>query len=139
MGAIHGKSSGGSGGGASSDHLLFDRDFYLDGQNQLTDKLLVSYRLPTAGYLVGLSVKMADQRTAGTILLKPARDEVAISQTDLDLYVNASYPLDNIISHDTNDSNFLFSANERLGILITTTTFAPLANVISLTVYFKRT
>ena len=108
------------------------------GEDQLTDKLIIDYRVPSNGYLVGLSVKMLDQRTAGSILLKPARDEIAITQTDLDLYVNASYPLDNLISHDTSDVNFYFTTSERLGIIITTTTFAPLSNVVTIAVYFKR-
>ena len=138
MGIIHGTGTGGGGGGSSTDHILFDKDVFLDGQNQLTDKLVINYRLPSAGYLVGLTAKMNDQRTAGTILLKPARDEVAITETDLDLYINASYPLDNSVLHDTSDANFLFAASERLGVIITTTTFTPLSNVLSITAYFKR-
>lgn len=124
--------------GDTLDHLLFNHEIYFDGQNQFSAKRVIDYVVPVNGYLIGLGVVMRESRTAGTILFKPAKNGNAITQTDLDLYINASYTLDNFIEHDTSDANFQFSQGDRLGLVVTSTSFSPLDNIAAIYVYYKR-
>lgn len=126
----------GADGADAASIYAFDGTVFFDGRNQI-DAIPFDIQMLTSGYVIGLTVKLDDQRTAGSILFKPAKDGTAIAATNLDCSINGSYPLDNYINHDTDDANFAFSAGDKLGLKVVSTGFAPLANTARFSLIFK--
>lgn len=115
----------------------FDDSFFLDGQNSVTEALVVEWVAPETGHVIEIGIVVSSQCTSGSLLVKVAKNGTKISATELDLSINTSYPRDNRVRYDTGDTNFAFSPGDRIGIMVTTSTFIPLANAVQVYALYK--
>jgi len=103
--------------------------FFLDGQNQLANKVILESIVTNNCYVIGIGTVLKTQRTAGTIDFEITKNGVGLTPTGLDIQINASYPLDRYASVAYGTTGYDFSAGDLIRVEITTTTFAPLANL----------
>src|SRR4030067_3801663 len=98
---------------------VFDSEFWLDGQNQITASKVLEAVAPYDCYLVGHSVALKEQRTAGTIDFTVYKNDVALVETDLNIQINASYPLDRTITIAHKTTGFDFAAGDKIQVKAT--------------------
>lgn len=116
--------------------VTFTETFYTDGQNQLTSANVMDVTCPYAGYIVATSVKASGARTAGTISLQPHINGTGLTPTGLDLELSAAPTTKDSATVAYGTSGYSVSADDAIGFIADTTTFAPLANsfTVSITV-----
>lgn len=136
LGAAGADGADGQDGADGASIYPFDGLVFFDGQNQI-NAIPFEVKMLVSGYVIGITVDMDDQRTAGSILFKPAKNGTAIAASNLDCSINGSYPLDNYVNHDADDPNFAFAAGDKLGLAVVSTNFAPLANTARFSLIFK--
>lgn len=119
------------------DYSVHDKLFF-DGQNQVTAKTVLRHRCTHAGYLTAASIKLLEQRTAGTITLTIEKNGVAIAGTGLNIAINASYPLDRSATVNYGTAGYDFAAGDSLTVKATSDAFTPLANILDINIHIIR-
>ncbi len=115
--------------GGGYDVTFYDR-FYLDGQNAIAGGKIIDIPVIYDGYLIGAGLKLDTQRTAGTVGIVLYKNNVALSDTDLNIQLNDSYPLDRIQQIAFRTDSFNFSAGDILTVkLNVSSTIVPKSNI----------
>jgi hypothetical protein len=117
---------------------VFRKTFYLDGQNQLTDANVMNVAAPFAGYLVGASATAKSARTAGSLALQPHKNGTGLTPTGLDLLIDDNPTTTQSATVTYGTSNYDVAAGDTIGFLATTTSFAPLANVVEVVLILEK-
>ncbi len=107
--------------------ISFTTEFILDGVNQLTASNVMDFVCPYAGYLVASSIMMESSRTAGSLEVTLHKNGGVVTE-GLDLLIddNPTQKSYEVITYGT--LGFDVAAGDRIGFLVTTTTFTPLSN-----------
>jgi len=116
---------------------VFDDEFYLDGVNQLTDKTVLEAVCPYACNIVGIGVKVDEQRTAGTLDFVVTKNGSPIAGTSLNIQLNGSYPLHCTATVAHRSAGYVFAAGDILRVQLTSTAWTPLSNRCKIFVIIK--
>ncbi len=112
-------------------------EYLLEG-SQLTNEIMTGFELPKAGYLEGISVEYSDAITAGSLVVRPTKDGVALGVSGLDITLNSGAQRDSAsVSYGT--TGYDYAADNDLGIRINTTTLAPLNGKLKVLLFFHVT
>lgn len=114
--------------------VTYTQKFFLDGQNQLSSANIMDVTVPYAGYLVATSIKASSARTAGTLDAEPHKNGTGLTPTGLDLQLAASPTTKDNASVTYQTASYDIAAGDTVGFLVTTSSWAPLANSITMTI-----
>jgi len=103
---------------------------YLDGQNQLTSQQVIDLTSPIAGYIVATSCKSRNARTAGSCVMALHKNGTGLSTTDLNLTISDVNTTKANASVAYNTTGYAIGAGDTVGVIATTSGFAPLNNII---------
>lgn len=114
--------------------VTFTEKFYLDGQNELTAANVMSVPVAYSGYIVATSCSASGARTGGTLDIQPHKNGTGLTPTGLDLQLAASPTTTDSATVAYGTASYDVSAGDTIGFIADTTSFMPLANVITMSI-----
>lgn len=114
--------------------VTFTEKFYLDGQNELTAANVMSVPVAYSGYIVATSCSASGARTGGTLDIQPHKNGTGLTPTGLDLQLAASPTTTDSATVAYGTASYDVSAGDTIGFIADTTSFTPLANVITMSI-----
>lgn len=111
--------------------LVPGEDLYLTGLSfisgsQITDQIVLESTVPHPGYIRKVGVEISANRTDGNIRFRVTKNGVILPVTDLDMYINVDNVSKTSAEVDPHLVDFQINSGDKVGIVATSTDFAPL-------------